>query len=64
MTQPGESDIVYLYVVDSLRGTRELVRAMDLAGAPLGVNPGYKVIFRDDQIRGADAVEIEFGRKE
>lgn len=64
MTQREGSDIVCLYVRDLSAGTRELVRSMDLAGAPLDIHPGYMVIFREDQIRGADTVEIVFGRKE
>jgi hypothetical protein len=54
------SELVRLYVRDS-GGAREFVRDMELPGAPLEVPAGYVVIFREEEIRGRDTVEIEFG---
>lgn len=54
------SNIVQLWV---RRGDYcDLVREMELAGSPIAINPGYRVIFRVDELYNADEVEIRFVR--
>lgn len=58
------SSVARLYARSSAGGTRRFVTAIDLAGAPLPIKPGYVVIFRHDDIVYADSVEIEFGNRD